>query len=384
MTQRTLITLLAGLLLGCSSSENSNTQTLIAQKDVAGLRAKQAELVKQNNAVKMELNTVMEAIDALDENKKRSLVTVLSLKKKFFQHTVVLQGTVKTDQNLMLSAEFLGKVKAIYVKEGQEVKKGALLLSIDDGGLSQNVALLKTQRDLAETIYLRQKRLWDQKIGSEIEYLQAKTAFESQENSYKQLKKQLDKASLYAPFSGRIDDIVAEVGQLVTPSINPLLRLVNLQSMYIEVDVPERYFTTIEKGTTATIEIPSFKHSYESRVTHKGTHISPGNRTFKVTLAADSDVSLAPNTIATVKLVDYQKSDALVIPLEVVSENFEGTQYVYVATESNKAEKRFIETGLVEGDVVEVISGLKPDDRVIDEGARLVKENENIRITNAL
>ena len=384
MTQRTLITLLAGLLLGCSSSENSNTKTLIAQKDVAGLRAKQAELVMQNNAVKMELNTVMEAIDALDENKKRSLVTVLSLKKKFFQHTVVLQGTVKTDQNLMLSAEFLGKVKAIYVKEGQEVKKGALLLSIDDGGLSQNVALLKTQRDLAETIYLRQKRLWDQKIGSEIEYLQAKTAFESQENSYKQLKKQLDKASLYAPFSGRIDDIVAEVGQLVTPSINPLLRLVNLQSMYIEVDVPERYFTTIEKGTTATIEIPSFKHSYESRVTHKGTHISPGNRTFKVTLAADSDVSLAPNTIATVKLVDYQKSDALVIPLEVVSENFEGTQYVYVATESNKAEKRFIETGLVEGDVVEVISGLKPDDRVIDEGARLVKENENIRITNAL
>jgi len=384
MTQRTLITLLAGLLLGCSSSENPNTQTLIAQKDVAGLRAKQAELVKQNNAVKMELNTVMEAIDALDENKKRSLVTVLSLKKKFFQHTVVLQGIVKTDQNLMLSAEFLGKVKAIYVKEGQEVKKGALLVSIDDGGLSQNVALLKTQRDLAETIYLRQKRLWDQKIGSEIEYLQAKTAFESQENSYKQLKKQLDKASLYAPFSGRIDDIVAEVGQLVTPSINPLLRLVNLQSMYIEVDVPERYFTTIEKGTTATIEIPSFKHSYESRVTHKGTHISPGNRTFKVTLAADSDVSLAPNTIATVKLVDYQKSDALVIPLEVVSENFEGTQYVYVATESNKAEKRFIETGLVEGDVVEVISGLKPDDRVIDEGARLVKENENIRITNAL
>lgn len=384
MTQRTLITLLAGLLLGCSSSETPNTQSLINQKDVAGLRAKQAELVKQNNAIKMELNTVIEAIDALDENKKRSLVTVLSLKKEFFQHTVILQGTVKTDQNLMLSAEFLGKVKAIHVKEGQTVKKGDLLLSIDDGGLSQNVALLKTQRDLAKTIYLRQKRLWDQNIGSEIEYLQAKAAFESQENSYEQLKKQLDKARLYAPFSGRIDDIVAEVGQLVTPGINPLLRLVNLQSMYIEVDVPERYFTAIEKGTTATIEIPSFKHSYKSRVTHKGTHISPGNRTFKTTLAADSYVMLAPNTITIVKLVDYQKPNALVIPLEVVSENFEGTQYVYVVTESSKAEKRFIKTGLVEGDVVEVISGLKPEDRVIDEGARLVKEDENVRITNAL
>ena len=153
MTQRTLITLLAGLLLGCSSSETPNTQTLIAQKDVAGLRAKQAELVKQNNAIKMELNTVLEAIDALDENKKQSLVTVLALKKEFFQHTVILQGTAKTDQNLMLNAAFLGKVKAIHVKEGQAVKKGGLLLSIDDGGLSQNVALLKTQRDLAKTIY---------------------------------------------------------------------------------------------------------------------------------------------------------------------------------------------------------------------------------------
>ena len=384
MTQRTFITLLAGLLLGCGSSETPNTQTLIAQKDVVGLRAKQAELVKQNNAIKKELNSVIEAIDAFDENKKRSLVTVLSLKKKFFQHNVVLQGMVKTDQNLMLSAEFLGKVKAIHVKEGQAVKKGDLLLSIDDGGLSQNVALLKTQLDLAKTIYLRQKRLWDQNIGSEIEYLQAKAAFESQENSYEQLKKQLDKASLYAPFSGRIDDIVAEVGQLVSPGINPLLRLINLQSMYVDVDVPERYFTAIEKGTTANVEIPSFKHSYQSRVTHKGTNINPVNRTFKVTLTADKNLTLAPNTISVVKLVDYQKSDALVIPLEVISENFEGTQYVYVVTESNKAEKRFIETGLFEGDFVEVISGLKPEDRVIDEGARLVKENENVRITNAL
>lgn len=384
MTQRTLIILLAGLLLGCGSSETPNTQTLIAQKDVVGLRAKQAELVKQNNAIKKELNSVIEAIDAFDDNKKRSMVTILSLKKDFFQHTVVLQGTVKTDQNLMLNAEFLGKVKAIYVKEGQAVKKGDLLLSIDDGGLSQNVALLKTQLELAKTIYLRQKRLWDQNIGSEIEYLQAKAAFESQENSYKQLKKQLDKASLYAPFSGRIDDIVAEVGQLVSPGINPLLRLINLQSMYVDVDVPERYFTAIEKGTIANVEIPSFKHSYQSRVTHKGTNINPGNRTFKVTLAADKNLTLAPNTMTVVKLIDYQKSDALVIPLEVVSENFEGTQYVYVVTESNKAEKRFIETGLIEGDVVEVISGLSPEDRVIDEGARLVKENENVRITNAL
>lgn len=384
MTHRIFIILLASMIIACSSSESSNTETLIAQKDVAGLRLKQAELIKQNNTIKKELNAVIEAIDAFDENKKRSLVTVISLKKKFFQHTVVLQGTVKTDQNLMLNAEFMGVVKAIHVKEGQNVKKGDLLISIDDGGLAQNVALQKTQLELAQTIYQRQKRLWDQNIGSEIEYLQSKTAYESQQNAYEQLKKQLNKTTLFAPFSGRVDDVVAEVGQLVTPGVNPLLRLVNLKRMYVDVDVPERYFTAIDKGTSAEVTIPSFGHSYTSNVIHKGTHINPGNRTFKVTIATDNAVTLAPNTITVVRLIDYQKPDALVVPLEVVSENFEGAQYVYVVNKDNKAEKRFIETGLVEGDVVEIISGLTPLDRVIDEGARLVKENENVRITNTL
>ena len=384
MKKSILFTLIFGLILACSPTEKPDTQSLIDQQNVTGLRERQAELVSQNNTIKAELNRVMQAIDKYDKTKKKSLVTVFDVEETSFAHKVVLQGVVKTDQNLVLNAEFMGAVKAIHVKEGQQVKKGDLLVSIDDGGLAQNAALQKVQLDLAKTLFERQERLWKQNIGSEIDYLQTKTAYKSQQKGYEQLLQQLSKSNLYAPFSGRIDDVITEVGQLVSPGVHPLLRLVNLSSMYVEVDVPERYFPNINKGTIANVEIPVLDHTYKSNVLHKGTHISTGNRTFKISIAADKSIELAPNLITTVRLVDYQNPNAIAIPLEVISENFSGEQYVYVVNESNKAEKRFIKTGLVEGDVVEVLEGLRTSDRVIDEGARLVKENENVQITNAL
>ena len=384
MKKSILFTLIFGLILACSPTEKPDTQSLIDQQNVTGLRERQAELVSQNNTIKAELNRVMQAIDKYDKTKKKSLVTVFDVEETSFAHKVVLQGVVKTDQNLVLNAEFMGAVKAIHVKEGQQVKKGDLLVSIDDGGLAQNVALQKVQLDLAKTLFERQERLWKQNIGSEIDYLQTKTAYKSQQKGYEQLLQQLSKSNLYAPFSGRIDDVITEVGQLVSPGVHPLLRLVNLSSMYVEVDVPERYFPNINKGTIANVEIPVLDHTYKSNVLHKGTHISTGNRTFKISIAADKSIELAPNLITTVRLVDYQNPNTIAIPLEVISENFSGEQYVYVVNENNKAEKRFIKTGLVEGDVVEVLEGLRIADRVIDEGARLVKENENVQITNAL
>lgn len=384
MKQITLLYMCIGLVVACGSPEVTDTNTLIAEQNVQGLRKRQAELVKQNNTVKAELNLVMDAIDKFDVNKKRSLVTVFAVEEQSFSHSVVLQGVVKTNQNMVLTPEFTGVIKTIHVVEGQQVAKGELLATIDDGGLSQRLALQKAQLDLAKTLFERQERLWKQNIGSEIEYLQAKTAFETQSKGYAQLQQQLSKTKLVAPFSGRVDDIIAEVGQLVTPGVNPILRLINLGSMYVAVDVPERYFPNIKKGTIATVEIPVLSHTYNSSVLHKGTHINTGNRTFNISIAADASKLLAPNLITTVRLIDYQNPKAIVIPLEVVSENFSGDQYVYVVNAEDKAEKRFIKTGLVEGDAVEVLEGLTTADRVIDEGARLVKENENVQITNAL
>ena len=372
------------ILVGCNTNEVPDTNVLIEQKNVEGLRARQAELVNQNNLLKQELNKVMDAIDRLDKDKKKSLVTVLQLKETNFTHTVMLQGIVKADQNMLLNAEYAGTVKKIHVKEGQKVNKGDLLVTLDDGGLAQNLASQKVQLDLAKTLYDRQERLWAQNIGAEIDYLQVKAAYESQKKTYQQLQQQLKKSALYAPFSGRVDDVVVEVGELVSPGVSPLLRLINLSNMYVEADVPEAYFPSINEQTSATIEIPVFDYSFTSQVTHKGTHINTGNRTFRVSLATDNAKSLAPNLITTVQLVDYQNPSAIVVPLDVISENFDGAQYVYVVNSDEKAEKRFVQTGLVEGAYVEILKGLRVSDRVIDEGARLVKENENVQVTNSL
>lgn len=372
------------MLIGCSSADTPNTNTLIEQENVEGLRARQGELVNQSNLIKQELNLVIDAIDRLDKDKSKSLVTVLKLKETNFKHTVVLQGIIKTDQNMMLTAEYLGTVKKIHVTQGQNVKKGDLLITLDDGGLAQNVAVQKAQLDLAKTVYERQKRLWEEKIGAEIDYLQVKTAYETQKQTYQQLQQQLKKSALYAPFSGKVDDIVVEVGELVSSSLSPLLRLINLNKMYVEADVPEAYFPNINEQTKATIEIPVFEDAFESQVTHKGIHINTGNRTFKISLDTSEAKNIAPNLITTIHLVDYQNPKAIVVPLEVISENFDGAQYVYVVNNSEKAEKRFVKTGLIEDAYVEILDGLRLSDRVISEGARLVKENENVQVTNSL
>jgi len=378
------LTALLLLIISCSTNEVPQTSTLIEQGKVEELRTRQAELVNQNNLIKQELNLVMEAIDRLDEDKSKSLVTILDLKETDFKHTVVLQGIVKTDQNMMLNAEYMGTVKKIHVTKGQQVKKGELLITLDDGGLAQSLAVQKAQLDLAKTLFDRQKRLWEQKIGSEIEYLQVKTAYESQKQSLAQLQEQLKKSTLYAPFSGRVDDIVVEVGQLVSPGVSPLLRLINLENMYVEAAVPEAYFPTINEQTIATIDIPVFDDTFQSRVTHKGAHINTGNRTFKISLTTNNAKHVAPNLMTTVRLVDYRNPNAIVVPLDVISENFDGAQYVYVVNDQAKAEKRFVKTGLVEGAYVEILEGIRLTDHVICEGARLVKENENVQVTNSL
>lgn len=384
MKNKIYISLILVLLVACGSKETVDTNSLIDQKNVAGLRARQAELVKQNNVIKEELNRVINAIDLLDKDKKRTLITVIPIEENVFSHKVVLQGLVKTDQNLVLNPEFMGTVKTIHTAQGQQVKKGDLLVTIDDGGLAQNAALQKVQLELAKTLFERQQRLWEQKIGSEIEYLQAKANFESQQSAYDQLQKQLSKTKLYAPFSGRVDDVIAEVGELVSPGMNPLLRLINTNNMYVEVEVPESYFASIQKNTLAEVQIPALNHQFQNVVKHKGMHINTGNRTFKISVGIDKSLKLAPNLITTVSLVDYQNPKAISIPLEVISENFEGDQYVYVVDKDTKVKKRFIETGLIEDNRVEVLEGLLPGERIIEEGARLVKENENVQIVSAL
>lgn len=372
------------VLVSCGSNEAPSTDKLIEQKDIAGLEQKRSELVNQIELLNNELGRVTNAMDRLDTTKKRALVTVMELTPKVFKHKTSVQSIIKTDQNLMLQPEFMGAVASIEVVEGQKVRKGELLMRIDDGGLAENVELQQAQTNLAKTVFDRQKRLWDQQIGSEIEFLQAQTNYESQRNRLAQLQDQLEKALIKAPFSGQVDNILVEEGQVVAPGQTPLLRLVNTNEMYVEADVPETYLPSIKKGTEVIVDVPVVGASFNSKITHRATHISTENRTFKVTAAVDSGVELSPNLISALHIYDYVNPEALMIPLSIVSENASGEEFVYSVNANNKAQKIFIKTGRSQDGFIEVTDGLEAGAVIIEEGARLVKENQPVQITNNL
>ena len=372
------------LLISCGRTKAPSTEALVAQKNVAALEQKRSELVNQIDALNNELGIITDAIDQIDTTKKRALVSVIKLEPTMFKHKTSVQSIIKTDQNLALQPEFMGAVASIEVVEGQQVSKGQVLIRIDDGGLADNVKLQQSQTDLAKTVFERQKRLWDQQIGSEIEFLEAQTNYESQRNRLAQLQDQLEKAVLKAPFSGQVDDVMVEVGQVVNPGQTPLLRLVSTNEMYVEADVPETYLPSVQKGTEVIVDVPVLNTSFESKITHRTKHINTENRTFRVTAAVDASLELSPNLISTLHIYDYVNPKALLVPLSIVSENAAGDEFVFTVDKNNKAQKIFIQTGRNQDEFIEVVSGLEAGAVIIDEGARLVKENQPVQIINSL
>ena len=246
---------------------------------------------------------------------------------------------------------------------------------------------MEVQAQLAKTTFERQKRLWEQKIGSEIQYLQAKTNYESAQNAVDQLKSQLGKTSIRAPFSGVIDDVITDQGTVVSPG-QGVFRIVNLKDMYIKADVPERFLSSVIPGKEVSIEIPMLATTIESTVRQTGNYINPNNRSFSIEVdVPNKDGNVKPNLTAKVKINDYSNESAILIPLNVISENSENQQYVYKADsngEENRAvaKRKIIKTGKTQGDYIEVLDGLAAGDVIIVEGARSVKDGQEVKILN--
>ena len=367
-------------IVSCNDKKEIDTNKLIENKDISALEQKRYELVNQIDFLQKDLNTIISALNKLDSSKKRVFVTVMSVKTSKIKNKISLQSIIKTDQNIVLQPEFTGPISNIKVVEGQSVNKGDVLMIVDDGGLEQSVEFQKEQLKLSKTIFERQSRLWADKIGSEIEYLEAKTAFKTQKSRYSQLNEQLQKSVITAPFDGEIDDIFIELGELVTPGQSPLLRLISTSEMYLEAEVPEKYLKSVSVGTPVEIEIPVLNKKINTKVSFIGKHINTVNRTFRVVVKIKKTDSLSPNLISTLHIFDYINNNALIIPTNIISENSDGSEYVYSVNNNNTAQKIFIKTGNEENGYVEVIEGLKENDIIINEGARLVKEGQAVQI----
>ena len=367
-------------IVSCNDKKEIDTTKLIENKDISALEQKRYELVNQIDFLQKDLNTIISALNRLDSSKKRVFVTVMPVKTSKIKNKISLQSIIKTNQNIVLQPEFTGPISNIKVVEGQSVNKGDVLMIVDDGGLEQSVEFQKEQLKLSKTIFERQSRLWADKIGSEIEYLEAKTAFKTQKSRYSQLNEQLQKSVITAPFDGEIDDVFIELGELVTPGQSPLLRLINTSEMYLEAEVPEKYLKSVSVGTPVEIEIPVLNKKINTKVSFIGKHINTVNRTFRVVVKIKKTDSLSPNLISTLHIFDYINNNALIIPTNIISENSDGSEYVYSVNNNNTAQKIFIKTGNEENGYVEVIEGLKENDIIINEGARLVKEGQAVQI----
>ncbi|WP_190810617.1 efflux RND transporter periplasmic adaptor subunit [Flagellimonas sp. S3867] len=383
------IVLTAVVLSSCGGGSNGSVDGVIAGNDLEAIRAKRAEISEQQKALEKDLQSLDSVIAALDDNAKLPLVTTIEAKTEKFNHYLELQGDVMTKQNVLVYPEMGGTLYRVYVKEGQKVGKGQVLASIDDGGLSSQLAQLKTQSELAKTTFERQKRLWEQNIGSEIQYLQAKTTYEAQESAVKQMQSQVAKSTIRAPFSGIIDDVIKDQGTVVSPGPgSEVFRIVNLTNMYIEVEVPESHLPNVTPGKDVQVYFPVLGDSVSTKVRQTGNFINPSNRSFTVEIPVPSEGGkVKPNLTAKVMINDYTNDNAILIPQSIVSENAVGEQYVYLvdadSTSSNAiAKKVIIQTGKTQGDYVEVLSGINNGDGIINEGARSVKEGQKVRIKN--
>ena len=381
-----IITLL--VLASCGSKSEGSVETVIASNDLKAIRAKKAEVIAEQNRIKQQIQLLDEAIAQLDENTKIPLITTYEVNEEVFTHFLELQGNVTTKDLLVIYPQYSGILTNVYVTEGERVKKGQVLARIDDGGLSQQLAQLKIQADLSKTTFERQQRLWDQKIGSEMQYLQAKSNYESQTQAIAQLEQQVAKTIVTAPFSGTIDDVMSEQGSVVLPGQTPLMRIVSLDNMYIVTDVPEKYVSNIERNKKVLVDFPILNKQMESKIRQVGDFIDPNNRTFKVEVSVpNDDSSIKPNLTAKLSINDYTNPAALLIPQSVISENASGEQYIYIIKDKQGddavAEKITIDTGLTQGDVIEVLAGLESGTEIILEGARSVNDGQKVRIINS-
>ena len=376
------------LIVSCGQDSSKSIDKIIEDGNLQALRAKRTEVVGQQQTIADQLKQLDEAIASLDTVKKLPLVTTITAKDTLFNHYLELQGNVETKQNIVLYPEMGGVLTKIYVKEGQKVSKGQLLARIDDGGLSQQLSQAEVRAQLAKTTFDRQKRLWEQKIGSEIQYLEAKTNFEAQENAVNQIKRQLAKTTVNAPFAGVIDDVITEQGSVVSPGQNQIIRIVNLNDMYIETEVPERYIPSVTVGKSVEVYFPVLGQTITTKIRQVGNYINPNNRSFMVEVAIPSKGgTVKPNLTAKVKINDYTNEKAILLPQSILSENAEGDQYTYVTSAKDaqniaEAKRVIVKTGKTQGDFIEILEGVTNGDAIISEGARSVKDGQKVKILN--
>ncbi|MDX5419104.1 MAG: efflux RND transporter periplasmic adaptor subunit [Hymenobacteraceae bacterium] len=361
------------LLLGLAACNSGNDK-----------EAQLAELKKQQTAIQEQIATLEAELKAEGKGavaeKKTVPVTVAPVKAETFRHYLEVQGSVDFDQNVLVSAKVPGVLTSVRVERGDKVSKGQVLATIDAQVLEQNIAEVRTRLDLARIAFEKQENLWNQKIGTEMQYLTAKNNKEALERNLATLQQQRDQYNVKAPVAGVVDNVIPNAGEAVAPGVG-IIRVVNTNGSKIVAEVSEAYLAKIKKGDEALVRFPDLNEEITATVDVVSRFINPSSRTFTIELRPKNvNVELRPNLVAVVRIQDYKKEDAIVVPVNLVQRD-EKTQYVYVAQKKGDrhiATRKEVETGVNYQGQVEVLKGLSANDQIITAGYQSVNEGQPV------
>lgn len=350
-------------------------------------KAKVDELKNQISELKGEMHTLEDEIKAIDptygvKKVNKVLITALDVKTGHFEHKIDVRGGIESRTNVMLSPEIGGKIETVNVKEGQRVKKGQLLFSLDNDIIRNSIAELETSLELATVVAEKQENLWKQNIGTEIQYLEARNNKESLERKLSTARAQLAQSRVKAPFDGSIDKIDAKVGEIAQPGM-ALVRIVNPDDVHISADISERFIGKFKKDDKVDIYFPALDQRMVSTINSVGQVINSENRTFEIEIDLPKlDFPAKPNQVVVLSLIDYVNDEAIKVPTKLVQKDKKG-QFVYEVVEKDGnqvAQKVHIETGLSFNNETEITAGLKVGQVVAYKGYRDLSEGVIVSI----
>lgn len=360
-----LISSLTIAMIACNSNGGDK------KAELEKLKKQQSELKAKIATLEAELNT------GADSAESGITVDVAMLKPETFKSYIDIQGRVDADENVTISSEMPGTITKINVKVGDEVSKGQILAETDARAIVQNIADLQVNSELVNQIFEKQKNLWEQKIGTEVQYLQAKTNKESMQKKMAALQEQLNMTRIISPINGTVDAVDVKLGQTVAPGM-PSIRVINFSNLKVKADVAESYASKLKRGSEVIIYFPDMNDSIISKVSFVSRAINPGTRTFSVEVLLDNKKEYHPNMVTKMNINDYQSpKPVIIIPIRTIQKDESNASFVYVA-EGNIAKKRIVTMGKEYSGKVEITSGLKENDQLVISGYDIITEEDVI------
>ncbi len=375
-----LFLLTTALLAACGSADTTDLGRKRQERD--SMKAAYKELGERIKAAD-------QWIADHDTTVKKNLpaVTTLVLAPTRFEHFVQTHGHVKADKSAELYS-MGGRVRRILVKEGDHVRRGELLVDLDNDAIEKQMAQAQAGYDLAKVVFEKQQRLWEQQIGSEVQYLQAKSNKEQAEAAVASIGEQYRMSRITAPFEGTVDEIMVSVGEMTAPQF-PVARVVDLSGASLEADVPESYLKRVKAGDPVLVEFPSLGDSVSATLANVGRFIDPANRTFKVTLRVpNSETFVRPNLLSVVHIRDVVQDSAIVVPSRCIQEDVSGKSYVFVLDtdkEGRAVTRKVVVTRVMDSKQLTMLApnaGLVGNETILDEGAKSVGDGQRVKVTN--